>query len=108
MSERRFAATALVVGMLLEAILPGAATAENRRPDSTRLASGAATVGVARVKVHEKLRGDHHAGTERRECLTDEQAFTLLVSTSQKSNIKIHELATWLVDETNNAARRPK
>jgi GAF domain-containing protein len=43
-----------------------------------------------------------------RERLTDEQAFTLLVSTSQKANIKIHELATWLVDENNDTARRPK
>jgi GAF domain-containing protein len=43
-----------------------------------------------------------------RERLTDEQAFTLLVATSQKANIKIHDLAVWLVDETNNTARRPK
>jgi len=43
-----------------------------------------------------------------RERLTDQQAFTLLVSTSQKANIKIHELATWLVDENNDTARRPK
>src|SRR5271168_3182365 len=37
-----------------------------------------------------------------RERLTEEQAFTLLVSTSQKANIKIHDLTVWLVDETNN------
>lgn len=43
-----------------------------------------------------------------RERLTDEQAFALLISTSQKANIKIHDLAVWLVDETNNTARRAK
>ncbi len=43
-----------------------------------------------------------------RERLTDEQAFTLLVSTWQKANIKIHDLAVWLVDDTNNTARRPE
>src|SRR5271168_165609 len=37
-----------------------------------------------------------------RERLTEELAFTLLVSTSQKANIKIHDLTVWLVDETNN------
>ena len=40
-----------------------------------------------------------------RERLTDEQAFALLLSTSQKANIKIHDLAVWLVDQANNTAR---
>jgi GAF domain-containing protein len=39
-----------------------------------------------------------------RERLTDEQAFNLLVSTSQRANIKIIDLAVWLVGEANNAA----
>jgi GAF domain-containing protein len=43
-----------------------------------------------------------------RERLTEELAFTLLVSASQKANIKIHDLAVWLVDETNDTARRPE
>ena len=43
-----------------------------------------------------------------RERLTEELAFTLLVSTSQKANIKIHDLAVWLVDETNDTAHRPE
>jgi hypothetical protein len=43
----------------------------------------------------------------QRERLTDVQAFNLLVSTSQKANIKIHDLAVWLVDNVNNAASRP-
>jgi hypothetical protein len=42
-----------------------------------------------------------------RERLTDDQAFTLLVSTSQRTNIKVHDLAVWLVDQANEAARRP-
>jgi hypothetical protein len=43
----------------------------------------------------------------QRERLTDVQAFNLLVSTSQKANIKIHDLAVWLVDNVNNAASHP-
>lgn len=39
-----------------------------------------------------------------REHLTDEQAFSLMVTTSQKANIKILDIATWLVDTTNEAA----
>lgn len=42
-----------------------------------------------------------------RERLTGEQAFNLLVSTSQHANIKLHDLAAWLVDDANNTARRP-
>jgi AmiR/NasT family two-component response regulator len=42
-----------------------------------------------------------------RERITDVLAFNLLVSTSQNANIKIHHLAKWLVDNANNAARRP-
>ena len=34
-----------------------------------------------------------------RERITDDQAFTLLLSTAQKANIKIHDLAVWLVDD---------
>jgi len=53
----------------------------------------------------------HHRDSQgilmQRERLTDEQAFNLLVSTSQKANIKIHDLAVWLVDNVNNAASRP-
>ena len=43
----------------------------------------------------------------QRERLTDNQAFKLLVYTSQNANIKIHDLADWLVDNANNTARRP-
>ena len=40
-----------------------------------------------------------------RERLTDEQAFNLLVSTSQRANIKIIDLAVWLVEQANNTGR---
>jgi GAF domain-containing protein len=43
----------------------------------------------------------------QRERFTDVQAFNLLVSTSQKSNIKLHDLAAWLIDNANSTARRP-
>jgi GAF domain-containing protein len=43
----------------------------------------------------------------QRERLTDVQAFNLLVSTSQNANIKLHDLAEWLVDNANNTASRP-
>jgi AmiR/NasT family two-component response regulator len=42
----------------------------------------------------------------QRERLTDVQAFNLLVSTSQSANIKLHEIAVWLIDNANNTARR--
>jgi GAF domain-containing protein len=42
-----------------------------------------------------------------REHITDEQAFALLVTTSQKAGIKIHDLAVWLVDDANQVVRPP-
>ena len=42
-----------------------------------------------------------------REGIAGDQAFNLLVSTSQNANIKLHDLAEWLVDNANNTARRP-
>jgi AmiR/NasT family two-component response regulator len=42
----------------------------------------------------------------QRDGLTDVQAFNLLVSTSQNANIKLHDIAVWLIDNANNAARR--
>jgi AmiR/NasT family two-component response regulator len=43
----------------------------------------------------------------QRERISDDQAFNLLVSTSQNANIKLHDLAEWLVDNVNNTASRP-
>src|SRR5499427_4349519 len=47
MSERRFAATALVAGMLLEAILPGAATAQQGAPPPAVLVQPAEAKPIA-------------------------------------------------------------
>jgi AmiR/NasT family two-component response regulator len=35
---------------------------------------------------------------------TDEQAFAMLVAASQHANMKLHDVATWLVNDTDNAA----
>jgi len=43
----------------------------------------------------------------QRERMTDDQAFNLLVCTSQKANIKVHDLADWLVDNVNGTASCP-
>jgi len=43
----------------------------------------------------------------QRERMTDDQAFSLLVCTSQKANIKVHDLADWLVDNVNGTASCP-
>lgn len=40
-----------------------------------------------------------------RDDLTDDQAFRVLVSTSQYANMKVDDVASWLVAETNNTAR---
>ncbi len=42
----------------------------------------------------------------QRERISDVQAFNLLVSASQNANIKLHDIAVWLIDNANNAARR--
>jgi transcriptional regulator with GAF, ATPase, and Fis domain len=40
-----------------------------------------------------------------RDDLTDDQAFHVLVSTSQYANMKVHDVARWLVAQTNKTAR---
>jgi GAF domain-containing protein len=40
-----------------------------------------------------------------RDGLSDDQAFNLLVSASQHANMKVHDVARWLVAETDNTAR---
>jgi GAF domain-containing protein len=42
----------------------------------------------------------------KRERIGDVHAFNLLVSTSQNANIKLHDIAVWLIDNANNTARR--
>ncbi len=39
-----------------------------------------------------------------RDRLTDDQAFHVLVSASQRTNMKVHDVAGWLVAHTNNTA----
>ena len=41
-----------------------------------------------------------------RERITYDRAFALLVTTSQKAGIKVHDLAQWLVDESNRTAHQ--
>jgi transcriptional regulator with GAF, ATPase, and Fis domain len=41
----------------------------------------------------------------QREHLTDDRAFDLLARTSQKANIKVQDIAAWLVAQANEAAR---
>lgn len=40
-----------------------------------------------------------------RDGLTDDQAFNVLVWASQHANVKVHDVAGWLVAQTNNTAR---
>ena len=42
----------------------------------------------------------------QRERISDVQAFNMLVSTSQNANIKLHDLAVWLIDNANETARQ--
>lgn len=42
----------------------------------------------------------------QRDRISDVHAFNLLVSTSQNANIKLHDIAVWLIDNANNTARR--
>ena len=91
-----FDAEAEVVGELFAAHAAIALIGSTQQAEWQTVLNSRDTIGMAKeILMH-------------RERITDEQAFTLLVSTSQKANIKIHDLAVWLVDETNNTARRPK
>ncbi len=39
-----------------------------------------------------------------RDDLTDDQAFNLLVSASQHANMKVHDVARWLIAQANDTA----
>jgi hypothetical protein len=43
----------------------------------------------------------------QRERISDVQAFNLLISTSQNANIKLHDLAAWLVDTPTTPRAEP-
>ncbi|MGC2654730.1 MAG: GAF and ANTAR domain-containing protein [Mycobacterium sp.] len=89
-----FNADSEVVGELFAAHAAIALIGSTQQAEWHRALSSRDTIGMAKgILMH-------------RERITDEQAFNLLVSTSQKANIKIHDLAIWLVDSANKA-RRP-
>ena len=90
-----FDAEAEVVGELFAAHAAIALPVPPSRPNFADALTSRDTIGMAKGILMQ------------RERLTDEQAFNLLVSTSQKANIKLHDLAAWLVDNVNNAASQP-
>ena len=88
-----FDTDAEVIGELFAAHAAIALTGSTQQAEFRRALSSRDTIGMTKGILME------------RERITDVQAFNLLVSTSQKANIKLHDLAAWLVDETNNTAR---
>jgi GAF domain-containing protein len=89
-----FDADAETVGELFAAHAAIALTGSTQQAEWRRALSSRDAIGMAKGILME------------RERITDDQAFNLLVSTSKRGNIKLHDLAAWLVDET-NTARRP-
>ena len=90
-----FDADSEVVGELFAAHAAIALIGSTQQAEFRRALSSRDTIGIAKGILMQ------------RERLTDDQAFNLLVCTSQKANIKVHDLAVWLVDNVNNTARRP-
>ena len=94
-TRNAFDADSEVIGELFAAHAAIALTGSTQQAEFRRALSSRDTIGIAKGILMQ------------RERLTDDQAFNLLVSTSQKANIKIHDLAVWLVDNVNNAASHP-
>jgi GAF domain-containing protein len=90
-----FDADSEVIGELFAAHAAIALTGSTQQVEFRRALSSRDTIGMAKGILMQ------------RERLTDHQAFNLLIYTSQNANIKIHDLADWLVDNANNTARRP-
>jgi GAF domain-containing protein len=90
-----FDADSEVIGELFAAHAAIALTGSTQQAEFRRALSSRDTVGMAKGILMQ------------RERISDDQAFNLLVCTSQKANIKVHDLADWLVDNVNNTARRP-
>ena len=90
-----FDADSEVIGELFAAHAAIALTGSTQQVEFRRALSSRDTIGMAKGILMQ------------RERLTDDQAFKLLVYTSQNANIKIHDLADWLVDNANNTATRP-
>jgi GAF domain-containing protein len=90
-----FDAEAEVVGELFAAHAAIALLGSTQQAEFRRALSSRDTIGIAKGILMQ------------RERIRDDQAFNLLVSTSQNANIKLHHLAEWLIDNANNTARRP-
>jgi GAF domain-containing protein len=90
-----FDADSEIIGELFAAHAAIALIGSTRQAEFRRALSSRDTIGIAKGILMQ------------RERLTDDEAFKLLVYTSQKANIKLHDLAAWLVDNVNNTARRP-
>lgn len=90
-----FDAQAEVIGELFAAHAAIALVGSTQRADWQAALSSRDIIGMAKgILMH-------------RERISDEQAFALLVATSQRAGIKLYDLAVWLVDDANEAARRP-
>jgi GAF domain-containing protein len=90
-----FDADSEVIGELFAAHAAIALIGSTQQAEFRRALSSRDTIGIAKGILMQ------------RERISDDQAFNLLVSTSQNANIKLHDLAEWLVDNVNNTASRP-
>jgi GAF domain-containing protein len=83
-----FDAESEVVGELFAAHAAIALTGSTRQAEFRRALSSRDTIGIAKgILMH-------------REGIPAEQAFNLLVSASQTANMKLHDVAVWLVENT--------
>jgi GAF domain-containing protein len=90
-----FDADSEIIGELFAAHAAIALTGSTQQAEFRRALSSRDTIGIAKGILMQ------------RERISDDQAFNLLVSTSQNANIKLRDLAEWLVDNVNNTASRP-
>jgi GAF domain-containing protein len=90
-----FDADSEIIGELFAAHAAIALIGSTQQAEFRRALSSRDTIGIAKGILMQ------------RERISDDQAFNLLVSTSQKANIKVHDIAELLVDEANNTASRP-
>jgi GAF domain-containing protein len=90
-----FDADSEVIGELFAAHAAIALTGSTQQVEFRRALSSRDTIGMAKGILMQ------------RELITDDQAFNLLVCTSKKANIKVHDLADWLVDNVNDTAVPP-
>jgi GAF domain-containing protein len=83
-----FDANSEVIGELFAAHVAIALTGSARQAEIRRALSSRDTIGIAKgILMH-------------REGITADQAFHLLVAASQNANMKLHDVAVWLVENT--------